>query len=73
MLWSNYARVPQLLSLCSRAQEPQLLKLMSPRARALQQEKLPQREACTPQLESNPCSPQLEEVRAAVKTQHSQK
>ena len=26
MPWSNYAHVPQLLSLCSRALEPQLLK-----------------------------------------------
>ena len=46
MLWSNYARLPQLLSLCSRAREPQLLSLRAtttedyvPRARALQQEK----------------------------------
>ena len=28
--WSNHAPVPQLLSLCSRAQEPQLLKPMCP-------------------------------------------
>jgi len=27
MLWSNEARAPQLLSLCSGAQEPQLLSL----------------------------------------------
>ena len=27
MPWSNWARAPQLLSLCSRACEPQLLKL----------------------------------------------
>ena len=63
MPWTNLARVPQALSLCSRAREPQLLKptcsracvpqLLSlraattkarvPRARALQQEKPPQR------------------------------
>ena len=46
MLQSNYARAPQLLSLCSRAWEPQLLTLVlqllkpaCPRAHALQQEK----------------------------------
>ena len=36
------AHAPQLLSLRSRAREPQLLKPMHPRARALQQEKPPQ-------------------------------
>ena len=53
---SNYARAPQLLSLCSRACEPQLLSLRAttnearaPRARAPQQEKSPQWEAHTPQ------------------------
>ena len=52
MPWSSWARVPQLLSLCSGAREPQLLSLRAttteahvPRARALQQEKPPQREA----------------------------
>ena len=39
---SNEARAPQLLSLCSRASEPQL-------ARALEQEKPLQWEACAPQ------------------------
>ena len=46
---SNYARAPQLLSLPSRAREPQLLsphatttEARAPRARALQQEELPQ-------------------------------
>ena len=50
---SNYARVPQLLSLCSRAREPQLLSPHAatteahvPRAHAPQQEKPPQWEAC---------------------------
>ena len=47
----------QLLSLCSRAQEPQLLKSECPGACALQQEKPPQREAHTPRLESSPHSP----------------
>ena len=53
---SNWACAPQLLSLCSRAHEPQLLSLCAtttearmPRARALQQEKPPQWEACAPQ------------------------
>ena len=51
MLWSNEARVPQLLSLCSRAHEPQLLsphatttETCVPRAHAPQQEKPPQGE-----------------------------
>ena len=43
--------MPQLLSLCSRAQEPQLLKPSCPRVRALYQEKPPQWEASAPQLE----------------------
>ena len=65
----NEARVPQLLSLGSRACEQQLLRLHAasteacvPRAGALQQEKLkpPQmRSPCTA-MKSSPCSPQLE-------------
>ena len=39
-------RVPQLLSLCSRAREPQVLKPACSRAHALQQENPLQREAC---------------------------
>ena len=53
MPWSNWAHVPQLMSLCSRAREPQLLSLRAttteartPRACAPQQEKPPQWEAC---------------------------
>ena len=49
MPWSNEARVPQLLSLCSRAHEPQLrsphattTETCMPRAPAPQQEKPPQ-------------------------------
>ena len=49
MSQSNQACVPQLLSLCSRAREPQLLsprvattEACAPRARAPQQEKPPQ-------------------------------
>ena len=56
MPWSNYARAPQLLSLRSRACEPQLLspratatEARAPRACAPQQEKPPQGEACAPQ------------------------
>ena len=51
---NNWARVPQLLSLCSRAHKPQLLspratttEACTPRARAPQQEKPPQQEART--------------------------
>ena len=61
MLWSNWAREPQLLSLCSRARKPQLLSLCAttseshaPRARAPQQEKPPQWEACAPQQRVTP-------------------
>ena len=49
IMWNNWAHVPQLLKLCSRAWEPQLL---SP---------LPAiTEVCAPQLESSPCLPQPE-------------
>ena len=57
----------QLLSLCSRAGEPQLLspcaattEAQAPRAGAPQQEKPPQWEAHSPQPESSPHLPQLE-------------
>ena len=43
-----------------------------PESHALQQEKLLQGEAQT-QLESSPCSSQLEKARAATKTKHSHK
>ena len=72
MPWCNLARAPQL-SLCSRAQEPKLLQPVCARARALQQEKPSQWEACALKLESSSCSPKLEESRAAAKTQHSHK
>ena len=39
MAQSNQVQAPQLLSLCSRAWERQLLKPAHPRARAVQQEK----------------------------------
>ena len=77
--WSSWDREPHLLSLCSRAWEPQLL---SPRATAteactlqslcLQQEKPLQWEARAVQLETSPRSPQRKAC-TAVKTQHSQK
>ena len=58
---SNYARAPQLLSLSSRAREPQLLgpratttEARAPRACALQQEKPPQREAHARQRRAAP-------------------
>ena len=52
--WNNWAHAPQVLSLCSRAHVLQLLKLVSPRACALQQEKSRQWEAYRPQLGSSP-------------------
>ena len=58
---SNWACVPQLLVLCSRAHQLQLLRPKRPRARAPQQERLLQCEACALQLESSLHSPQLEE------------
>ena len=66
---SNYARVPQLLSLCSGAHKPQLpsprattTEAHVPGARAPQQEKPPQWEACTCN-EEYPHSSQLEKAR----------
>ena len=51
--WSNEACALQLLSLCSRDQEPWLLKPTCPEAQAPQQEKPLQWEACTLQWRSN--------------------
>ena len=63
MLQSNEARAPQLLNLCSRSLEPQLLSPRAtttearvPRAHALQQEKPLQWEARTPQRRVAPTS-----------------
>ena len=63
---SIQARAPQLLSLCPRAQElqvlshvPQMRKPASPGACALQHEKPPQK-ALAPELESSLHPPQLE-------------
>ena len=69
---SSWARAPQLLSLRSRAHEPQLLSLRAtttdeacpPRARAPQQEKPPQWEACAPQQSVAPARRQLEKAHA---------
>ena len=60
MLRSKQACVPQLLSLCSRAG-------------TAQQEKPPQWEAHSLQLESSSCSLQLEKAHAATKTEHKSK
>ena len=74
MPWNNLAHASQLLSLCSRAQGPQLLKPMHPRACAPQQEKPLQWEAHDAQLQSSLYSPQLKKkAHAATKIQHSQK
>ena len=62
MPWTNQVRVPQLLRLCSRAWEPQLLKPAWPRAHALQQEKSPAMRSCALQP-ALPHSPQLEKSR----------
>jgi len=64
MSWSNWAQAPQLLSLSSRALNPQLLSPACPRTQA------PTREATTMR---NPCTATRESPRAAMKTQHSQK
>ena len=42
------------------AHVPKLIKPTQPRAQGLKQKQSPQWEACTPCLESSPCSPQLE-------------
>ena len=54
----NKAHAPQLLSLCCRAREPQLLKSTHLRACNPQQEKTPW-DACSCPLESRPCLPPL--------------
>ena len=63
MLHSNSARAPQLLSLCSRAREPQLL---SPRATATEAH-VPRARA--PQQEKPPLTTTRESPHAATKTQ----
>ena len=68
---SNEARVPQLLSLHSRAGEPQLLsprvtttEARAPRACAPQQREAPAVRSPRTATKSSPCSPQLEKARA---------
>ena len=68
---SNYARVPQLLTLCSRAREPQLLspgaattEANAPRARALQQREATAMRSPRTTTKSSPGSAQLEKARA---------
>ena len=58
----NQACALQILSLLSRAWEPQMRKPAHPGAHALQQKKPPQREAQAPQLESSPHYLQLEKL-----------
>ena len=57
---SKEACAAQLLSLRSKARQPQLLQPPSPRARALRQEGPPPGEACAPELGRSPLLPQLE-------------
>ena len=69
---SNQAYLPQLLSLCSRARELQLLKPDHPRTHTLQQDKPPQWKAHVLQLETSPHPLQLEKACGAMKIQHGQ-
>ena len=62
MLCDNQAHVSQLQSPRCTAHEPQLLKLMSPGASALQEEKQLQWKACALQLENSLQSPKLEKA-----------
>ena len=78
--WDNSAHAPQPLSLCSGAQEVQLLSPQAATAEAQapwilcpRQEKPPQGEAHEPQAESSPHSPQPEKAHTATETQHSRK
>ena len=75
ILGTSKAHAPQLLSLCSRAWETQLVSphATGPGAHAPQQEKPPQGEARAPQLESSSHTLKRRKTCAAMKTQHSQK
>ena len=71
MPWSNEARVSQLLSLCSRAREPQLLSPCAtttaplvPKASAPQQREATAMRSPRTTTKSSPYSPQLEKARA---------
>ena len=81
-LWSNKAHELQLLNLCSRAREPQLLNPCAPEL-VLCNNRSPCNEVCAPQLESSPHLLQLEQSSLSLlqlekspcssKIQHSQK
>ena len=72
MLRMSWAHAPRLLSLCSRAPGPQLLKPPRCKAHALQREKPPQWEACILQQRvASTLWPENSPLTAA-KTQHSQ-
>ena len=60
---SSQVHAPQLLSLCSGAREPHLLKPVCSRAHAPQQEKPLQWEAHALRLGTSLCLPQLEKAR----------
>ena len=72
MAQSNEARAPQPLSLCSRAQKPQLLKPKHPKAHVLQQEEPPKWEVHTTTKEYSLLSETREKACTAMKTQHRQ-
>ena len=61
MSWRSSACCPQLLSLCSRAQEPQLLKPTCLELCSATRELTAMRSRCT-EMKSSPCSPQLEKA-----------
>ena len=63
MLQSNWARALQLLSLCSRAREPQLLSLRARRPCSAVGEATTMRDPCT-EGRTGPHLPQLERARA---------
>ena len=56
------------ISGCSGAQEPKLLKPVCPRDHARPLGKPPQQDAHTPELESSPCSLQLDSLSTATMT-----
>ena len=78
MPWSSWACAPQLLRLCFRAPEPQLLspQLLKPArsgASGPQWDRTPQWEACTPQLEGGPALYNWRKDWAVARTWYSQK
>ena len=69
---SNESCAAQLLSLYSRARDPQPLKPTYPRARALQEAATAMRSLHTTTLELTPLATTREKAHTAIKTQHSQ-